>query len=217
MAIEIEINQADVDCAVQRMHGIPNALEQALYPAMAEITRDAHANIREAFKSSVPLSDKIINKAIRILPLRQQGGGFVGSISIHSKSVPLIEYETQPAGVTARKGMSSKDWPGFTYALRTGERRESTERLEGLGLPFIAETKTGHVGVFYRTGYRTRDSASGKPTWAIKQAYGPSVQYHFTPEMEQDVVDIASAALPRVFARFVDQVIAEHAVKGGTI
>lgn len=71
MAIEIQIDQTSLDNAVQRMHGIPHALEQALYPAMSQIIREAHSNIRDALKSTVPLPKKTINKATRIQPLKQ--------------------------------------------------------------------------------------------------------------------------------------------------
>lgn len=199
MAIEIRIDPAELDEAMRRMEGIPYALQRAVYPAVAEVLDGVRDDIAKHVKSDVPLPDKIAKKAIRLSMPRMSGGTVVGEVSVGSATVPLIHYDVQPQAITARPGVCSKQWPGFTYALRTGERRQSSERGQGVGLPFIARMPSGHVGVYYRT------------TSQMKQAYGPTVQYHVaTPEVEQKVIDRANTDFPIVLARYVDQAIATH-------
>lgn len=202
MAIEIRIDATEMDDAMRRMDDIPYALQRAVYPAVAEVLEGVRNDLAGYIKSDVPLPDKIAKKAIKLSPPRASGGVVVGEVAVGSATVPLIYYDVQPLEITARAGMRSKQWPGFTYGLRTGERRESSERSQGISLPFIACMPTGHVGVYYRT-----------PT-QMKQAYGPTVQYHVaTPEVEHKIVKRADTVFPSVLARYVDQAIATHGGK----
>ena len=199
MAIEITIDPAELDEAMRRLDGIPYALQRAVYPAVSEVLQGVKDQLAEHIKSDVPLPDKIAKKAIKLSSPRLSNGTVIGEVTVGSATVPLIHYDVQPPEITARPGMRSKKWPGFTYALRTGERRQSSDRTEGVGLPFIARMPTGHVGVYYRTPSQ------------MKQAYGPTVQYHVaTPEVEGKIVDQANAAFPAILARYVDQAIEAH-------
>lgn len=199
MAIEIQIDPGQLDDAMRRLEGIPYALQRAVYPAVSEVLQGVRDQLAEYIKSDVPLPDKIAKKAVRLAAPRLSGGTVVGEVTVGSATIPLIHYDVQPSEITARTGMRSQQWPGFTYSLRSGDRRPGSERSEGVGVPFIARMPTGHVGVYYRT-----------PT-QMKQAYGPTVQYHVaTPDVEQTVVDRANSAFPAVLARYVDQAIANH-------
>lgn len=199
MAIEIRIDPSELEEALRRMEGIPYALQRAVYPAVSEVLHGVRDDLTEYVQSDVPLPDKIAKKAIKLSAPRVSDGVVIGEVSVGSATVPLIHYDVQPPEITARPGMRSKKWPGFTYALRTGERRQSSDRGDGVGLPFIARMPTGHVGVYYRTPSQ------------MKQAYGPTVQYHVaTPEVEQKVIDRANAEFPAILARYVDQAIEAH-------
>lgn len=202
MAIEIRIDSTEMDDAMRRMGDIPYAIQRAVYPAVSEVLEGVRNDLADHIKSDVPLPDKIAKKAIKLSPPRASGGAVGGEVAVGSATVPLIYYDVQPLEITARPGMRPKQWPGFTYALRTGERRQSSEHSQGISLPFIACMPTGHVGVYYRT-----------PT-QMKQAYGPTVQYHVaTPEVEHKIVKRADTEFPLVLARYVDQVIATHGGK----
>lgn len=199
MAIEITIDPAMLEEAMRRMEGIPYALQRAVFPAVSEILNGVRDELSEHIKTEVPLPDKIAKKAIKLSAPRLYNGTVMGEVGVGSATVPLINYDVQPAEITARPGMRSKQWPGFTYSLRKGDRRQSSELGHGVSLPFIARMPNGHVGVYYRTPSQ------------MKQAYGPTVQYHVaTPDVEQKIVDNASAAFPVVLARYVDQAIDAH-------
>lgn len=199
MAIKITIDPSSLDDAMRRMEGIPYALQRAIYPAVSEVLQGVRDDLVAYVTSDVPLPDKISRKAIKLSAPRMAGDSVIGEVTVGSATVPLIHYDVEPQSITARSGMRSKQWPGFTYSLRAGERRQSSELSGGVSLPFIAKMPTGHVGVYYRTPSQ------------MKQAYGPTVQYHVaTPEVEQQVVDRANADFPAALAKYVDQAIAAH-------
>lgn len=217
MAIELDINTDLIAKEMERIQHIPYAIQHALYPAVAEVMDKARSKLAERLDATVSLPVKMVRRSIKAGETRISSERVEVSFSVYSKAIPLIEYDVAPKETTAKKGVRSTEWSGFSYALRDGKRRESSEYLYGAGLPFIAEMPGGHLGVYFRPGYRSKDSASGKPTWAVKQIYGPSMQYHFTPEMQQELILMASHELPRVLPRFVDQALAEYNAKRGTV
>lgn len=217
MPIEIHVDQALFDDAMRRMQKIPYALEKAIYPTISVVVSNAHEEIRNALNSEVALPKKIINKAITMLAPQQENGGVTCSINVESSGIALIHYDVLPNDVTARAGVASKNWTGFSYALRRGDRRESKDLTRSVSLPFIARMKSGHLGVYHRTGRIKKNSKTGKNYQEIKELYGPSVQYHFTPKLEHQIIESAERELPRVLARFVDQVIADHKLSGVTV
>lgn len=223
MAIQIYIDPADIDAAMQRMADIPWALQRAVYPAVAEVVDGVKRQVANHLEKNVPLPAKYIRKALRTTTPRAAGNVVIGDVTVESPSIPLIYYDVQPLEITSRQGVPSKQWPGFTYALRAGERRQSGERTQGAGLPFIARMPGGHVGVYYRAEHQSGVRQSGlwgtgkhgaKPHAALKQAYAPPVQYHVSiPSLLQNIADDAGDAFPIVLARYVDQAIATHGGK----
>lgn len=220
MAVEIRIDHSELDEAMRRLESIPYALQRAVYPAVSEVLQGVRDHLADYLTSDVPLPDKLSRKAIRLSGVRLEGGVVVGEVSVTSASIPLIYYDVEALEITARTGIRSKKWPGFTFALRTGERRQSSERAEGKGLPFIARMPGGHLGVYFRPGYQSGVRQSGlwgkgkrgvKAHDAVKQAYGPRVQYHVaTPEVEQSIINRANEAFPVILAKYVDQAIETH-------
>lgn len=202
--IELHFDAALIERQMERLKKVPYAVQKALYPAVAEVMTIAREDLARQIKSDVPLAPKLIEKSIKMTTPRISGQGVEGLLTVASKALPLINYDVEPATVTARKGMRSKQWPGFSYALRTGERR-SREQLEGLehmkGLPFIAQMPGGHLGVYRRT-------FAGQ----LKELYGPRMQYHATtPAMEAMLIARAEENFSRILPRIVDRVLTEAA------
>lgn len=206
MSIEITIDPREIEAALERLRGIPHALQRAIYPAVGEVMQGVRNHLAGYLSSDVPLSSKSARKAIKLNQPRMAGGSVIGEVVVRSTMLPLIEYGVQPQEVTARPGVNPRNWPDFTFSLRRGDIRAGRSRIQGAGLPFIARMNTGHLGVYYRTGGRTR-----KGNVQIKQSYGPTVQYHVaTPEIEGMFSEQASARFPEILARYVDQTLAGH-------
>ena len=199
--IDLTFDMRLIEREMARLRRVPDALQRALFPTVSMVIEDSRGHLQTRLAATAALPDKTIKKAIKAHPARVSGQGAEGRIVVSSKGIPIIEYDVQPKEVTARKGSRSKSWPGFTFALRSGERRER-EGLPSDSLPFIAamsnKGKGGHLGVYHR-------SSAGK----IKELIGPSVQYHATtPEMEADLISHADSLFSRILPRVVDSVLA---------
>ena len=217
--ITITFDQALIESQMQRLAKVPYAVQRALYPAISEVLRIARSELASQLVSDIPLPPRLIEKSIRLSQAIASGQSVAGSLTVASKLIPLINYDVDPQVVTARKGMRSKTWPGFSYALRSGERRER-EQLPGqfrASLPFIAQVRNssgrrrngavyeaqagaGPLGVYYRTAFGQ-----------LKEAYGPAVQYHATtPQVEQMLMAGAEENFARILPRIVDTALTAH-------
>lgn len=206
MPVEITIDPKEIETALERLKDVPYALQRAVYPAVAEVMQGVKIHLSEYLTSDVPIDPKAARKAIKLTPPRMSGDAVVGEVVVSSSMLPLIYYDVQPKAVTARKGSRPQEWPDFTFSLRRGDRRAGRSRIQGASLPFIARLGGGHLGVFFRTGGRTRPG-----NVQIKESYGPTVQYHVaTPEIESSFTDQANSRFPEILARYVDQVLANH-------
>lgn len=201
--ITIVFDEDLIDQQMRRLEKVPYAVQRALYPAVGEVLRLARSDLAGQLTSDIPLPPRLIEKSIRLSQAIARGEGVEGSLSVAGKAVPLINYDVDPQDITARKGMRPKQWPGFTYALRSGQRRQR-EEMGGQqfmsGLPFIARMPGGHLGVYYRTVFGQ-----------MKEAYGPTMQYHATtPEVERMLRAGAEENFARILPRIVDTVLAER-------
>lgn len=201
--IELHFDAREIERQMQRLERVPQAVSRALYPAVSQVVDMARDTLRTQLDADVPLPATLLRQSITSGPVRATNQGVAGVVRVCSRPVRLIDYDVTPQTVTARKGLPSRRWPGFSYALRNNARRMSAE-LPTESLPFIAimhnRGKGGHSGVFQRT-------RQGK----IKELYGPHVQYHATrPEVEAAVIASAEKDFSRIFPRIVERVLAEH-------
>lgn len=64
----------------------------------------------------------------------------------------------------------------------------------------------GHMGVYFRPGYRSRENENN---YAVKQAYGPSIQYHVvTPRVLGMFEEEVESRMPVTLTRHVQQTLA---------
>lgn len=199
MSVEITIDDEQFEAALEKLRDVPYAMQRAILPAVSHVLNGIRDQLAEHLESEVPLPAKAAKRAIKLSQPRMDGQSVSGFVAVRSATLPLIYYDVQPMQNTVRKGMLPRQWPGFTYSLRKGERRDGQEQIRGSSLPFIATMPNGHMGVYYRT-----------PT-QMKQAYGPTVQYHIaTPDVENSIVSKASLEFPEILDRYVDQALAQY-------
>ena len=198
MPVEIKIDPKEVERAFKRLEKVPYALQRAILPAVTEVLGGVKSNLAAHLTSEVPLAKKAAGKAVKLGRTSVSGGFIRGEVNVSSRMIPLVDYDAKPQTITARKGVRSSNWPDFTYSLRRGQRRGGRSRIEGISLPFIARMSSGHLGVYYRASKTS-----------IKQAYGPTVQYHVaTPEVEASFARTAELKFPAVLNRYVEQALA---------
>ena len=203
--IDIQIDDEDFARAMQQLKGVPYATQKAIVPAVSEVMGHIRTGLVRYLVSEVPLPDTALKKAVRLGQVTRSGETAKGNITVQSKAQPLIHYEVEPEEVTARPGKRSSQWPDFTFALRSGERREGKSRIYGNSLPFIAAMPGGHLGVYFRAAFTSRNTGKA----SLKQAYGPSIQYHVaTPHVRSLFEKEAESRMPVVLARYVRQTLA---------
>ena len=208
--IDIRIDEEDFARAVRQLKGVPYALQKVFIPSVSEVMGHIRDELVSYLDSDVPLPDKALRKAVQLGSVAKAGDTVRGNITVQSKAQPLIYYDVEPQEVTAKPGKRPSQWLDFTFSLRTGERREGKSRTQGIGLPFVAVMPGGHMGVYFRAAFTSKNT--GKTS--IKQAYGPSIQYHVvTPRVRNMFEKEAESRLPVVLARHVQQTLAVEAAK----
>lgn len=212
MPIEIVMDEREINKALERLKGVPWALQRAVYPAIAETLQHVRAAIYERLEGDVPIDPKDIKKAIRLKMPGRYGNEVVGDATVRAHYTPLIDYDVEPKAITAQKGVPTMARRDFSYALRTGGKRYPGRYLSlqliAAGYhsgTFIAKMPgRSHVGVYARKG--SGDYAA--------EIMGPTVQYHAArPEVEQAVVDTALAEFPAILDRHVQDVLSVEAAK----
>lgn len=197
MSVEIIFDSSLIEQTLERLREVPYALQRAVYPAISEVMDGVKDHLADYLTSDIPIDPKMARKALKSQQPRVSGDFILGSVSVSSKMLPLIYYDAQPQSPTAQSGLRPQQWADFTFSLRRGERRAGRSRVQGVSLPFIARMPNGHLGVYYRT------------TNQMKQAYGPTVQYHVTtPEVESAFNDRANNRFPEILNRYADQALA---------
>lgn len=207
MPVEIYVDQREVDKAMERLKGVPWALQKAVYPAIAETLQKARKVLAETLTDDVSLAPQEIKAAIRLRMPKRYGGDIVGDASVRSTAIPLMNYDVQPEAPTAQKGVPVKARRDFSYALRRdGKRYPGRYR----SLQLIAAGWHSQAFITKMPGRSRLDvyARKGKNDYAAK-LMGPTVQYHAAnPEVEDAIVAAALAEFPAVLNRHVEDVLA---------
>ncbi|MDL2268871.1 DUF4403 family protein [Desulfosarcina sp. OttesenSCG-928-A07] len=198
--IEFTFDTSEIEHELARIAHVPYAIEKALFPVVSEVVEAARTDLSRRLSKMVALDPKVIKRSVKMSRPLVVENGVRAWINVSSKPIRLIEYDVQPRDVTARRGVASRHWPGFSYALRHGKRMLSESLMEE-SLPFItAIPRTGHLGVFRRYSK------------GISEVYGPKLQYHAAaPQIEERVIRGAELHFRELLPRIVS-LIAEGAL-----
>ncbi|MDL2275147.1 hypothetical protein LJC22_03355, partial [Desulfosarcina sp. OttesenSCG-928-G10] len=120
--IDFTFDTEQIEREMARIAHVPHAIERALFPVVAEVVESARTDLSRRLSGMVAVDPKIIKRSIKMSRPLVRGKGVAASIKVSSKPLRMIDYDVQPREVTARRGMASRRWPGFSYALRSGKR-----------------------------------------------------------------------------------------------
>lgn len=183
-----------------RLGTLPHAVRNVMRPAVEGVLQKTRQDLVAALRGMTPLEAHLIEDGVKARPTLHTSSGASGEILVKSRNVALIEYDVQSKRITAQRGVRVKNRQGFSYALRRGQRR-TRDRLLGhfavRSLPFVARVG-GRLGVYFRS-----------PSDEIKQAGGPSLQYHaFDPQLELKIMAGAERHFQIMLPRLVDGALA---------
>lgn len=208
--IEIQINQRQIAAELARLGGVQHNLARAVKAALMATAPKVRADVIGVLERDITVGNKFVRRAVKAV--RDMGGS--AEFKVFSKSLFLDDYELEPRAQTARTGMRSKDWPGFTYRLRRDGRLfhsyGTPTGAHGNGsVPFLAYTGRGTLRVMYRRNPGRVRAGEDK----VFLAYAPPIQYHaVAPHVEQTARDTAMRIFHQELSRAVDNILAGRAV-----
>lgn len=203
--IEIHFDQRLIAKELARLGGSRHRLAHAVKMALQATAPQVRATVLTTLEKDVAVGSRFIKRAVKTV----QNLGETARFKVFSKNLFMDDYELTPREATARLGMRSRDWPGFTYRLRKGGKEFHSYGTptggSGTGsTPFIAHTASGRLRVMYR---RSADrSVPGKDVFL---AYAPSIQYHaVAPDVEEAARETTMRIFHKELARAVDELLA---------
>lgn len=207
--IEIQIDQRQIAAELARLGGVQHNLARAVKAALMATAPKVRADVIGVLERDITVGKKFVRRAVKAV--RDMGGS--AEFKVFSKSLFLDDYELEPREQTARLGMRSKEWPGFTYRLRRDGKLfhsyGTPTGSDGTGsTPFIAPTARGTLRVMYR---RNPDHAQGGDD--VFLAYAPPIQYHaVAPQVQETARNTAMRIFHQELTRAVDNILGGRAV-----
>lgn len=206
--IEIHFDQRVIDRELARLGGSKHRLAHAVKMALQATAPQVRATVLTTLEKDVAVGSRFIKRAVKAV----QNLGESSRFRVFSKNLFMDDYELTPMEQTARLGVPSREWPGFTYRLRKGGKEFHSFGTptggSGTGsVPFIAKTASGRLRVMYR---RSADRAA--PGRDVFLAYAPSIQYHaVAPDVEEAARETTMRIFHKELARAVDEMLAGRA------
>lgn len=188
--IDVEVSKETTDRLHSILEGIENAEEKVLKPAL---TRGLMAGKTEAGKAArqtyhISAGDFKSSGYMKYNSVSQSGDGIIGSIEFSGGVIPLIRFKVTPN--TPKKGKTPSAAVLKSSSLVPFSRKKDT---------FVAQMKTGHIGIFSRREgvysggrYTTKTGKVGKNkhNQALEELLSPSVpQMVGNEEVIQSVED----------------------------
>lgn len=188
-----EVGGKSLEQAEKLLAGFPGGLDKAIKSAMSRSLSHLRTNSTKEIRKVYAISTAALRteENIKTKYAYQPGVGISGYVLFSGHKIPLYRYDgtspAQPTQDTSKtinaliSGQWRKTHPGVTAA---GHQLKSTSptRFEDA---FVARMKSGHAGIFERTG-----GATSTGNDAIKEIMGSSVpQMLGNRDVEQALVD----------------------------
>lgn len=184
--------------ALQRMtaafSAFPGAVEMALLTATDKTRLYARRELVRQYRELLTLKPAYIALGIRSRKARRSQDGVEAEVRIATSLLPLSRFALCPERPPQLKGVRVQDRQRVTYRLRRSEsvRGDTSKESEAATPLFVARTKSGHIGAFYRTGKGSKGD--------VKQEWAPSLQYHaHAPGFMPRIIQLTAHRFEEVF------------------
>lgn len=150
----------------------PGAVEMALLTATDKTRLYARKELVRQFRELLTLKPAYISRGVKSRKARRSQDGVEAEVRIATRNLPLSCFDLNPDSPPQLRGVRVQDRQRVTYRLRTSGRSfgDTAFGPGAASLLFVARTKSGHIGAFYRTGRGSRGD--------VMQEYAQSLQYH---------------------------------------
>lgn len=208
--IEIQFDQRIIAQQLARLGGVQHQLARAVKSALMATAPEVRKEVIGVLEQDIAVGRKFVRRAVRAVRHLSESSEF----RVFSKSLFLDDYELEPREQTARQGVRSKEWPGFTYKLRQGGKTfhsyGTPTGSDGTGgTPFLAMTASGQLRVMYRRNKNRVESGEND----VFLAYAPPIQYHAAaPQVEDHARETTMRIFHAKLIAAVDGILAGRAV-----
>ena len=203
--IEIQFDMDAIQRAVDQLHGSKKLLSKAVTSALIVTVPEVRKRVIGVLEDDVTVGKRFIKRAVKTAQF--QAG--LGRFRVVSKRLFLDHYELSPRVPTARPGVQSRNWPGFSYKLRrSGKTYHSFDTptgSDGTGSkPFLGVTDNGTLRVMYRRNPGHVEDGQRD----VYLSYAPPIQYHaVAPEVEEAAREPSMLIFNAALERAVDNML----------
>ncbi len=178
--MQIEMSIPQVERAEKLLYGIPNAAETAMSRAFNRGLLAGKTEASKQIRQRYAISAGNVKENQRVTIRRSSGGGDA-EIEFAGPKIPLYKFKPSPASRTYLpqkipvpvRGDGDGETPVFRMVFKNAKTSGMDARASGYKSGanwFIARFKSGHVGIFKRTGGNTSGGRS-----VIEEIWGFSV------------------------------------------
>lgn len=194
--IRIETTGRDeLDKATRLLAGISGGTEKAVKSAMSRTVSSLRTSSAKAIRERYAISRANIRANENVSVRYTHENGVQAFVTFSGRKIPLYRYDgASPKVPTENKGalvqaIVNGKWMTVHPSLPASGHQLKSTSPQHFQNAFIAEMKSGHIGIFERTGGAT---ATGSD--AIKEIMGSSVpQMLGSKEVEEKLADEAMA------------------------
>jgi hypothetical protein len=172
--------------ALRPLQAFPKELRGALWQAVKRTLDTAKKEVVNEIARISYLPKKIIGEAVSRPMMYSgmtrgnrvtQGDSISGAIHVAGRRPWADQFKLVPARITARKGVSSRNWKPGAYKVGPGEPVKTVTATDGRSPGFILRGKKGLM-LYTRVLGKTRtDENTGRQAAQLQRQAGFSVQY----------------------------------------
>lgn len=170
--VQVQLDQQQIEHISRMLYTAPEktriVLTRAFNRGLAAARTQAEQEIRKRY--DIKAGDLRTYKTITMKRAQQFGDEVVGEISFAGGKIPLYRFHPSPRNrVYTNRFVNGRSGWRVTGPVKAADARESG--MQSRPAAFIATFKSGHTGIFRRTGGKT---STGKDK--LKEYYGFSVE-----------------------------------------
>lgn len=197
-SVMVTVNEAAGQEAIERakalLAGIPGGMDKAMKAAMSRTVRRLRSESNKAIQEKYDISDAGIRTEKNVRVSYSYQNGVQATVTFSGRKIPLHRFggaspavPTQDIAEGRKPVMVKGAWTmQYQGAPASGHQFKDTGPTQ-FADAFVARMKSGHIGIFERTGGSTSDGSD-----AIREIMGSSVaQMVGKPEVAQRLTEEA--------------------------
>lgn len=180
-SVTVTVNEAAGQAAIERakalLSGIPDGVDKAVKAAMSRTVQRLRSDANKAIQEKYDITDAGIRTEKNVRVRYSYQNGVQATVTFSGRKIPLYRFggsypkvPTQDIAAGRKpvmvKGAWTMQYPGVAARGHQFQDTSPTQFMDA----FVAQMKSGHIGIFERTGGSTSEGSD-----AIREIMGSSV------------------------------------------